>query len=330
MDAQELKSKLLEHKVAAFSAVVALSVGTFAYVRQDALVSAEQARESVEANLKLLRYNQQNGGPVLLADLAAMESFYQQIVTRALDFDSGIASQAFFSDLIQSKGFKIEGIPALSGQPVSTVKPFAYGAYFIQGSGASAAMLEFARKCEEHSVKALRVDRLQLSLGDTASSSAAQPAVDIMAGLALRSWGYRSEVGPLKFGLPVVGPKPEKVGVTRVQRQQKLEAAKAAFAKRVNLSAVHHLLGAPSAAPEDDGAISLLAVESALKALKITRKRIFGQQAISGDKIGTKRVGNNFDLVAEGVTYKVTLRDVTAESAIFLVSGKTIKIPLAN
>ncbi len=328
MDAQELKSKLLEHKIAVFSAVVALLAGSYAYVRQDALVAGEQARESVETNLKVLRHNQQNGGQSLLADLTAMESFYQQVVSRALDFESGIASQAFFSDLIQSKGFKIDGIPALSGQPVPTVKPFAYGAYFIQGSGASDAMLEFARKCEEHSVKTLRVDRLQLSLGDSAAT--ATQATDIMAGLALRSWGYRSEVGPLKLSPPVVPPKPEKVAVTRMQRQQKLEAAKAAFAKRVNLSGVHHLLGASSAVTTDDGAISLASVETALKALKISRKRIFGQQAISGDKIGTKRVGNNFDLVADGVTYKVTLRDVTAEYATFLVSGKIIKIPLGN
>lgn len=339
MDAQELKAKLLENKVAVIAAVVAVAGFGGAYYRQDALADARKTREESDARLLILQDNERNAGRSLDDDLARIAEYHQQIEARALDFDSSIASQSFFSELFANVNIKPEGIPSLTGQPVPAVKSYAYGSYIIQASGGAGPLIDFAKKCEDQPSKTLRVDRLQLAAAD---ATAATAGISIAGSIALRSWGLRGDAvkssapaptSAATAASPGAPAKAVKISMTNMQRAAKLAAAKAAFAKSVNLDGVKHLFGqAGGSASQAEGVTA--AVESALKSMKLIRTTIFGQDAIRGDRLTVKRVGNSFDVVADGSTYKVTLSAITADGeayvATFSVSGKMIKVPLSK
>lgn len=337
MDAQELKAKLLENKVAVIAAVVAVVGFGGAYYRQDALADARKTKEEADARLVILLDNERNAGRSLDDDLARIAEYHHQVEARALDFDSSIASQSFFSELFTNVNIKPDGIPSLTGQPVPAVKSYAYGSYIIQASSGAGPLLDFAKKCEDQSSKTLRVDRLQLAAADAA---AATTGVSIAGSIALRAWGLRGDAVKLSAPAPAAAAaasgtsnKAVKISMTNMQRAAKLDAAKVAFAKSVNLDGVKHLFG-QAGGPVSQSEGTVAAVESALKSMKLIRTTIFGQDAIRGDKLTVKRVGNSFDVAADGSTYRVTLIAVTADGeayvATFSVSGKMIKVPLSK
>lgn len=334
MDAQEFKTKLLENKVAVIGAVVALAAFGGGYYRQDALDQVTQEKSNADARLLILQDNERNAGRSLDDDLARMLEYHQQVESRALDFDSSIASQSFFSDLFANTTIKPEGIPSLSGQPVPAVKQYSYGAYIVQGAGSAGSLVDFAKKCEEQTAKTLRVDRLQFAAADAASVAS---GTSITGSIALRAWGTRGDAVKAPAAAPasaaVTGSAPAKIGMTAAQRAAKLDAAKSAFTKSIDLAGVKHLFGqAGGPASQSEGGVA--AVEVALKTMKLTHTTIFGQDAIRGEKLSVKRIGNSFEVQADGATYKVTLSAVTAEgssyTATFLVSGKMIKVPLSK
>lgn len=323
MELHELKAKLPENKLAVISAVVALCAGLTAYFRADALTEVEHTREAADARLQILRFNEVHGAKSLAQDLQTMEELYRLAETRALDFDSNIAAQAFFSELILAPDLKIEGIPTLNGLPIPNVKPFAHGAYLIQGTGPVSGFINLAKRCEEQQVKCLRIDRVQFSSGESPTSTGTAGAVGT---IALRAWGLKQD--GTKITAPTVAPTTEKISLTRDQRKAKLVAAQEAFNKRVDIAGTRHLFGPAGAAGGADSETSNSALEAALKTLKISPTVIFGQRAIRSDKLGVKRVGNSFEITVDGTTHKVILKEVTAESATFFVSGKMIKIPI--
>ena len=318
MKTEELKAKIREYPVVFFSGLVFFGAAALLYLNWDNEVILTEERNVLEAKLDEMKINERNAKN-LAEHVARAKSVYEKVKSDAVDFESMIEGQSFFSDLIQKSNYvKIEALPSQQALPAlsADAKPFGACSYLLKASGSYAGLMRLISEVSSNPIHSMTINRVQLmSPSDLGKPSAGVTEADI----SFQIWGKKGDFSG-------VSSNSDKKVSPPGDRSRRLELAEKLL-MHIKIDTTGFRSPFNPTASTAIGANSSAPIEVALSQLKFSIITFNQKFAVKIDGIGIKREKTDFDLKADGKIYKLVISHIDENTfTVITPAGKKVSL----
>lgn len=318
MKTEELKAKIREYPVVFFSGLIFLGAAGLLYFNWDNEATLMEERTGLDARLEEMKTNERNSKN-LAEHVVRAKKVYEKVKSDAVDFESMIEGQSFFSDLIQKSNYvKIEALPSQQALPalVAEVKPFGACNYLLKASGSYAGLMRLIGDISSNPIHSMTINRVQLM----APSDSVKPSSDVIeADILFQIWGKKGEFSSVAMS-------PDKKVLSPGDRSRRLELAEKLL---MHIKSDTAGFKNPFKSSVSTGAASNSStpIDVALSQLKFSIMTFGGKPAVKIDGIGIKREKTDFNLKAEGKVFKLVISHIDEDSfTVITPAGKKVSL----